>query len=83
MAGPHDDTTGPDRTTRSDDMTGQDPVSSTAEGDSDPGSAALAEAGEPVDGPAHGATPTPPAEAYDDTPVTDAVPEENLGFPES
>ncbi|MGJ7439529.1 hypothetical protein [Aquipuribacter sp. MA13-6] len=68
------------------DMTGQDPMSSTAEGDDDPGSAALGEAGteEGRRGTEDEAssTPTPPPEAFDDTPVTDAVPEENLGFPE-
>ncbi len=77
------------------DMTGRDPMSSTAEGDDDPGSAALAEAGtsHPDDDsrpersrpeqdadPGFAEMPTP-AEAYDDTPVEDAVPETNLGHP--
>lgn len=74
------------------DMTGRDPVSSTAEGDDEPGTAALAEAGtgrgpeqEGGDDAAEGHTftdvPTPP-EASDGTPVTDAAPETHMGDPE-
>lgn len=69
------------------DMTGQDPMSSTAEGDVDPGTAALAEEGTDDGTAGHHDSPAStsgaPPEAYDDTPVTDAVPEENLGFPEA
>ena len=64
------------------DMTGKDPLSSAAEGDQDPGTAALAGAGvdaadgEPVDpAPVTG----PPPEAADETPVTDAVPDTYVG----
>lgn len=77
------------------DMTGEDPMSSTAEGDANPGTAALAEAGSggaddvsggvgSDDAEAAETPPTsgPPPEAFDDAAVTDAVPEENLGFPE-
>ncbi len=77
---------------RDGDMTGQDPMSSTAEGDDDPGTAALAESGSDDgadgkdgedEGHSHASTSGAPPEAYDDTPVTDAVPEEDLGFPEA
>jgi len=70
-------------------MTGQDPMSSTAEGDVDLGTAALADAGtadagsEGDDAAEATPAPGPPPEAFHDTPVTDAVPEENLGFPEA
>ena len=76
-------------------MTGQDPLSSAAEGDDDPGTAALAGAGvggedvpggagsrDEVDGPSF-AEAGPPPEAADDEPVTDAVPETYLGDPET
>ena len=74
------------------DMTGRDPVSSTAEGDDDPGTAALAGAGtgrgavadggdDEAEGRKFADVPTPP-EADDDTPVTDAAPETHMGDPE-
>jgi hypothetical protein len=68
------------------DMTGQDPTSSAAEGDAEPGSEALAEAGtghgDGGDGGDTGhrgyfAAQGPPAEAADDEPVTDAPPVED------
>ncbi len=70
------------------DMTGQDPLSSAAEGDHDPGSAALAEAGA-GGGAARGkadpgpsfAEAGPPPEAADDTLVSDAVPETDVAAP--
>lgn len=73
------------------DMTGQDPLSSAAEGDDDPGSAALARPGaDPDDGDtspdAHlpsFAEAGPPPEAADPTPVTDASPETHMGDPDS
>jgi hypothetical protein len=69
------------------DMTGQDPLSSAAEGDAEPGSAALAQAGtghRPGEDARTGeadaapgepfAAHGPPPEAADDEPVADAPP---------
>lgn len=66
------------------DLTGQDPLSSAAEGDDDPGTAALAVPGEDADG-IEGERPDadgpsfaeagPPPEAADETPLTDVVPD--------
>lgn len=50
MTGPHEEPHGVDGQEADRDMTGQDPLSSAAEGDDDPGTAALARPGADVDG---------------------------------